>query len=158
MKHTFFHDMNRILAIGIISFLIVLIVAPFPIAAAIYSEDGTKLDESDLQVILGDPVLSYDTPQVLFFYDPDCGACSPVHEYLDAYLEDNPDVVIEYINLEDGPDQMSQFKEITEIFNQEKLFIPLVCIGPVALEGPDDVLIHFESVYSWYMNGETERL
>jgi hypothetical protein len=136
----------------ITSFIFIsLIIAFFPVSATIFIEDGTELDEQGLIQYLKEPAPDFEKPGAIYFYDPNCGACMPVHDFWDTYLKENPDVILEQVNLEEGADQMDRFKEFSQSYNREKTFIPLVYLGPVALEGTDDIKNYFDIVYTWYM-------
>lgn len=132
-------------------FFISLVIFFCPVSATIFIEDGSEFDKYDLLEYLEEPAPAFDEPVVIYFYDPYCSACDSAHDFLDSYLEDNPDTILEQINLEDGSDEMDMFREFSDAFNREKAFIPLMYIGPVALEGPDEISEHFDMVYNWYM-------
>lgn len=133
-----------------------LAISFFPVSAAIFIEDGTELDEAALITYLEEPAPEFETPVVIYFYDPNCGACMPVHDFWDTYLKENPDVILEQVNLEEGSEQMDRFKKFAEEFHREKAFIPLAYIGPVSLEGTDDIRNYFDMVYTWYMSSNKE--
>jgi len=133
-----------------------LAISFFPVSAAIFIEDGTELDETALITYLEEPAPEFETPVVIYFYDPNCGACMPVHDFWDTYLKENPDVILEQVNLEEGSEQMDRFKKFAEEFHREKAFIPLAYIGPVSLEGTDDIRNYFDMVYTWYMSSNKE--
>lgn len=133
-----------------------LAISFFPVSAAIFIDDGTELDESALIAYLKEPAPEFETPLVIYFYDPNCGGCMQVRDFWDTYLKENPDVILEEVNLEEGPEQMNRFKEFAEEFHREKAFIPLAYIGPVSLEGTDDIRNYFDMVYTWYMSSNKE--
>ena len=128
-----------------------LAISFFPVSAAIFIEDGTELDEAALITYLEEPAPEFETPVVIYFYDPHCGSCMQVRDFWDTYLKENPDVILEQVNLEEGSEQMDRFTEFAEAFHREKAFIPLAYIGPVSLEGADDIKNYFDMVYTWYM-------
>ena len=128
-----------------------LAISFFPVSASIFIEDGTEPDEAALITYLEEPAPEFETPVVIYFYDPNCGACMPVHDFWDTYLKENPDIMLEQVNLEEGSEQMDRFTEFAEAFHREKAFIPLAYIGPVSLEGADDIKNYFDMVYTWYM-------
>ena len=148
MKTSNTHYLSGFLAILI---LLGLCAAIFPVSATIFISDGTEIEETELFSLMDEPV-SDEIPRVLFFYDPDCGACEPVHEFLDTFLEDNPDTILESINIADGSEEMDRFTAMKNEFSREKVFIPVIYIGPVAFEGTEDIMTYFEDVYAWYMN------
>jgi len=121
-----------------------------PTSATIFCQNGTELDDVALASYLEKPAPAFTEPMIVFFYDPNCGACGPAHEFIDSYLKEHPKVVIEQVNLE-GAEQMDRFKEYVEMYNREKIYIPVIYIGPIGLEGADDIKNNFEKVYSWYM-------
>jgi hypothetical protein len=147
MKQPSFHTMLRIFSFFLIASTILAI---FPASGTIFTRDGTELDEAGLKTLLENSAPSYNESEVMFFFDKKCGACGPAHNFIEAYLEENPDNPIESIDLAEGPEKMIRFRELKTTFNREKVYIPVIYIGPVALEGTDDVMTYFKDVYSWY--------
>jgi thiol-disulfide isomerase/thioredoxin len=149
----FMNDLSNRSELKMISSLLIISLAIFftPASAVIFIEDGSELDESALLKYLEEPAPAFEEPVVIYFYDPHCGACSPVHDFLDFYLEENPETILEQVNLEEDPEGMDRFRKFSNAFNRDKTFIPLMFIGPVAFEGTNDIIDHFDMVYNWYM-------
>lgn len=137
--------------------LLILAISFSPVSATIFTINGTELDEAGLMSYLEKPAPAFEEPVILYFYDPHCGSCSAIHDFWETYLKENPDTILEQVNLEEGPEQMDRFKEFSETYKRDKAFIPLVYIGPVALEGTDDIKNYFDMVYSWYMASYTKK-
>lgn len=130
--------------------LIVVTLMLFPVSATVFTEDGSELTESELYEITNNTTPSDEKSPVIFLYDPECGACAPAHEYLETYLKENPDVKIEMMNLSDGNEGKKKYDEMKAAFHREKVYIPVMYIGSLALEDAPDIMTHFVSVYKWY--------
>ena len=131
--------------------LAVMVCFTFPASATIFTNNGTEIDESTLENLMQSPAPSDNTSDIQFFYDPECGACGPVHEYLDEYMAENPDTEVQSLNFTEGASVMDRFSELKAEYSREKVYIPVIFFGPVALEGTDDILTYFEDVYTWCM-------
>ena len=142
-----------ILITGII--LLGLALFSSPVSATIFTINGTELDEEGLITYLKTPAPAFQEPVIIYFYDPHCGSCSATQDFWKTYLKEHPDTILEQVSLEEGA-HMDRFKEFTETYNRDKAYIPLVYIGPVGLEGKDDIKHYFDMVYSWYMASYTK--
>jgi len=129
--------------------VIALFLSVSPAAATIFSEDGSELTASNLYELTNTTPPEEKEP-VVFLYDPDCGSCAPAHEYLTGYLQEHPDIEVEMLSLSEGTKGKETYDERKAAFHREKVYIPVMYIGPVALEGPSDIQTHFEDVYRWY--------
>lgn len=54
------------------------------------------------------------------------------------------------INISNGTEEMGKFNQTKIDFHREKVYIPVIYFGDVALEGDPDIISNFESVYGWY--------
>jgi thiol-disulfide isomerase/thioredoxin len=149
----FMNDLSNRSELKMISSLLIISLAIFftPASAVIFIEDGSELDESALLKYLEEPAPAFEEPVVIYFYDPHCGACSPVHDFLDSYLEENPETILEQVSLEEDPEGMDKFREFSDAYKRDKTFIPLMFIGPVGLEGTNEITDYFDMTYNWYM-------
>lgn len=151
MNHMKYGNMKKVSGIIGLIIIAIIIVGVFPATATIFTTDGKEINETGLDSLMEKPSPINESSQVLFFYDPECGACQPVHDYLESYLKENPDTILDSIDLADGNDKMDRFNEMKLTYNREKIYIPVVFFGPVALEGTDDIMTYFDEVYAWYM-------
>ena len=130
--------------------LIGIIFSAFPVSAIIFTKEAPALSETELYELTNGSVPKETTEPVYFLYDPDCGSCAPAHDYLVAYLEEHPDVMVELFSLSEGKEGKEKYDELKKAFHREMVYIPVMYIGPVALEGPHDIEANFEEVYRWY--------
>lgn len=135
------------------AFLILLIgmsVWIIPGSATVFVEDGKELTIDDLYEMVNTTKPANNSAPVVFFYDPECGPCIPVHEYLEKYLSDHPDVEVEMVNLSAGPESEAMMSDLYIQHNRSMMNTPVIFFGPVGLEGTDEIINGFEMVYRWY--------
>ncbi|NLV26330.1 MAG: hypothetical protein GXY48_04065 [Methanomicrobiales archaeon] len=137
--------------IKIFTFLFVtLSILIISASATIFTENGDEIDADGLHRLIADDAPEYSTDSIVFFYDPECGSCIPAHEYLESYIEENPDTLVIIHNIDNSQEDWDLFNEFKNTFNREKVFVPVIYIGPVALEGHEDIEAYFNDVYAWY--------
>ncbi|PKL60665.1 MAG: hypothetical protein CVV33_01505 [Methanomicrobiales archaeon HGW-Methanomicrobiales-4] len=134
--------------------LIGMSMSVIPVNATIFTQDGSNLTTTDLYNLTNStkPVLHNES--VVFFYDPNCSPCIPVHEYLAQYLSDNPETEVEMVNLSEGQEAEDHMNILYMTHNREWMNTPVIFIGPIGLEGTDEIITSFESVYTWYTKTE----
>jgi hypothetical protein len=121
-----------------------------PASATIFFEDGANRTVADVYDLMSTPKPTDDDRPVVFFYDPDCGSCIPAHEYLISYIEEHPGTKIEVANLSNNQGEEERLNDLLFNYHREWMNIPVMFIGPVALEGTDEIINGFEEVYVWY--------
>jgi len=134
-------------------FLILLIgmsVWIIPGSATVFVEDGKELTINDLYEMVNTTKPANNSAPVVFFYDPECGPCIPVHEYLEKYISDHPVVEVEMVNLSAGPESEAMMSDLYIQHNRSMMNTPVIFFGPVGLEGTDEIINGFEMVYRWY--------
>ena len=134
-------------------FLILLIgmsVWIIPGSATVFVEDGKELTIDDLYEMVNTTKPANNSAPVVFFYDPECGPCIPVHEYLEKYISDHPVVEVEMVNLSAGPESEAMMSNLFIQHNRSMMNTPVIFFGPVGLEGTDEIINRFEMVYRWY--------
>lgn len=135
------------------AFLILLIgmsVWIIPGSATVFVEDGKELTIDDLYEMVNTTKPANNSAPVVFFYDPECGSCIPVHEYLEKYISDHPVVEVEMVNLSAGPESEAMMSDLYIQHNRSMMNTPVIFFGPVGLEGTDEIINGFEMVYRWY--------
>lgn len=135
------------------AFLILLIgmsVWIIPGSATVFVEDGKELTIDDLYEMVNTTKPANNSAPVVFFYDPECGPCIPVHEYLEKYISDHPVVEVEMVNLSAGPESEAMMSNLYIQHNRSMMNTPVIFFGPVGLEGTDEIINGFEMVYRWY--------
>lgn len=135
------------------AFLILLIgmsVWIIPGSATVFVEDGKELTIDDLYEMVNTTKPANNSAPVVFFYDPECGPCIPVHEYLEKYISDHPVVEVEMVNLSAGPESEAMMSNLFIQHNRSMMNTPVIFFGPVGLEGTDEIINGFEMVYRWY--------
>lgn len=138
--------------IGILVVLIILgsATAVSMVSATIISKDGSELNESQLYELTNSTPVPATEKSVKYYYDPDCESCQKAEDYIEPYLVNHPDTKIVKINVSNGTEELDKFNQTIKDFNREKIYIPLIVFGSVALEGDPDIIKHFESVYTWF--------
>lgn len=134
-------------------FLVLLIgmsVWIIPGSATVFVEDGKELTIDDLYEMVNTTKPANNSAPVVFFYDPECGPCIPVHEYLEKYISDHPVVEVEMVNLSAGPESEAMMSDLYIQHNRSMMNTPVIFFGPVGLEGTDEIINGFEMVYRWY--------
>lgn len=134
--------------------LIGMSLSVFPVNATIFVQDGSNLTITELYNLTNSTKPVAQNGSVVFFYDPNCSPCIPVHEYLVQYLSDNPGTKVEMVNLSEGQEAQDHMNILYITHNREWMNTPVIFIGPIGLEGTDEIMTGFESVYHWYMNTE----
>lgn len=135
------------------AFLILLIgmsVWIIPGSATVFVEDGKELTIDDLYEMVNTTKPANNSAPVVFFYDPECGPCIPVHEYLEKFISDHPVVEVEMVNLSAGPESEAMMSDLYIQHNRSMMNTPVIFFGPVGLEGTDEIINGFEMVYRWY--------
>jgi hypothetical protein len=136
--------------------LIAITLCVFPVTATIFADDGTNRTSSDLYNLTNSTQNFGTNSSVVFFFDPDCGACGPAHEYMDAYLANHTDAHVEVVNLSSGQESKDRLEMSYESFHREWENIPVAFIGPVGLEGTQEIITNFDGVYTWYSKNNTQ--
>lgn len=131
-------------------FVIGICLSVVPVSATIFTKEKPNLTAPELYDLTNTTAPTESTEPVYFLYDPDCGSCAPAHAFLVRYLEENPDVEIEMLNLSEGTQGKEKYDEFKRTFNRTIVYIPVMYIGPLALEGAHDIEANFEDVYRWY--------
>jgi hypothetical protein len=152
-------NMTRSQKLPVITVVAVLILigmsfSVFPVSATIFFEDGANRSVAEVYDLISTTKPPDDCSPVVFFYDPDCESCIPVHEYLTTYIGEHSGTKIEMLNLSNNLGEEQRLNNLLYDYHREWMNVPVVFIGPVALEGTDDIINGFEEVYVWYV-GET---
>jgi len=121
-----------------------------PASAVIFFEDGSNRTVSEVYDLMNTTHPAEDGSSVVFFYDPTCDACTPAHEYLKTYIAEHPGTNVEMVNLSEGQAAKDRMNDLYIAHHREWLNIPVIFIGPVGLEGTDEITMGFEEVNSWY--------
>ncbi|MFH0968331.1 MAG: hypothetical protein V1862_11680 [Methanobacteriota archaeon] len=124
----------------------------FPVSATIFVQDGSNLTTLELYNLTNSTKPVDNNGSVVFFYDPTCSPCIPVHEYLVNYLSKHPGTNVEMVNLSKGQDAEDQMIVLYITHNREWMNTPVIFIGPIGMEGTDEIISGFEGVYRWYKN------
>ncbi|MBN1167705.1 MAG: hypothetical protein JXA44_11340 [Methanospirillaceae archaeon] len=143
-------QMKRLKPIVFCLLVLGMSIAMVPASATIFIEDGSEIEDGALYELIADVAPEYSEDAVVFFYDPECGVCTPAHEFLDEYIKINPETHVQILNLADSSEERKLFKEFKQQFNREVVYTPVLYIGPVAFEGSPDIKEYFEEVYLWY--------
>lgn len=122
----------------------------FPVSATIFSENGSNVTVSDLYNLTNSTSTVPGNITPAFFYDPDCGACGPAHEYIEAYVADHPGLDLQVVNISEGQEANDRLNAYYMTYNREWMNIPVVFVGPMGLEGTDEVINNFDGLHSWY--------
>nr|WP_319537994.1 hypothetical protein [uncultured Methanospirillum sp.] len=130
--------------------LSVLALSTFPASATIFSENGSNVTASDLYNLTNSTTTVPGNISPAFFFDPDCGACGPAHEYIEAYVADHPGIDLHVVNLSTGNESQDLLNAYYGTYNREWMNIPVAFIGPMGLEGTDEVINNFDGLHSWY--------
>jgi len=138
---------------GIVSvFIFFLIISIFPACATIFLEDGSNLTPSELYTLTNETKPDNTTSPVVFFYDPECGSCGPAHEYIEKYHSEHPESNISIVNLSADRESEAELNYYYSSYKRDFMYIPVVFIGPVGLEGNEEIISGFEDVFNWYTN------
>ena len=140
-------DVPRIVAILM---LIGMSICILPVSATIFTQDGSNRTVSELYNLTNSTRPTDTNGSVVFFYDPTCSPCIPVHEYMVTYLSDHPGTEVEMVNLSEGQDAEDHMNALYIVHHREWMNTPVIFIGPIGLEGTDEILSGFEGVYRWY--------
>lgn len=142
------------LSLPVIRILVILIIftciAVPMVSATIFTKEGSELSEGQLHEFIKTSQSAGGERMVTYFYDPYCESCLKAEAFIEPYLSNHPDVKIVKYNVSNGTEEMDLFNQGKAGYNREKVFIPVMYFGPVALEGPDDIARNFEDVYAWY--------
>lgn len=138
-------------------FAIILIIfgvagATLPVSATIFSEDGSNLTAADLANLTNSTDYGSMSGTATLFFDPECSPCKPVHTYIEKYLTEHPGTNVTMVDLSKGNESEDLMNEYYLNYHREWMSIPVLFIGPVGLEGTDEILTGFEGVYKWYAN------
>jgi len=131
----------------VISMLTLLAI---PVSATIFSENGSNVTASDLYNLTNSTMTFPGNISPAFFFDPNCGACGPAHEYIETYAKDHPGMDLHVVNLSAGNESQDLLNAYYGTYNREWMNIPVAFIGPIGLEGTDEVINNFDGLYSWY--------
>jgi hypothetical protein len=130
--------------------LIGMSLSIFPASATIFFEDGSNRTISELYTMTNGSQPTDSAAPAVFFFDPNCSACTPAHEYLTAYITAHPDIPLELVDLSENPAAEDRLNTLYISHNREWMNIPVMFIGPVGLEGTNEIITDFEGVNSWY--------
>ncbi|HPY60029.1 MAG TPA: hypothetical protein PLG55_04790 [Methanospirillum sp.] len=99
-------------------------------------------------------VFTSDTGAVHFFYTPLCSSCHKVMPFIEEYARSHPDVIVQYHNIGDNPDDLLLFDSFQKLHPEEKLFVPVVFIGDRVLPGDDIIYSQLDVVVQEYLAQE----
>jgi hypothetical protein len=128
----------------------------FPASATIFFEDGANRTVADVYDLMNTTKPAEDERPIVFFYDPECGSCIPAHEFISVYMEKHPQTRIEMVNLSNNQGEEERLNDLLFEYHREWMNIPVMFIGPVALEGTDEIINGFEEVSAWYTGKRPE--
>ena len=131
-------------------FLALMSLSVFPASGTIFSEDGSNMTEETLYTLTNQTIPADTNRTIEFYYDPECGACTPAHEYMEQYLANHTGTQVTLVNLSSGQGAEDQLNERYIAYHREYLNIPVVFIGPVGLEGTREIIRNFEGLSTWY--------
>lgn len=134
----------------LLAILAMMAFLTFPVSATIFSENGLNVTESDLYNLTNSTTTVPGNITPAFFYDPNCGACGPAHEYIEGYVADHPGLDLQVVNLSAGQESNDRLNAYYTTYNREWMNIPVVFIGPMGLEGTDEVINNFDGLHTWY--------
>jgi len=134
----------------IILLLYTLTVTTQPALAVVFSSEGTILNDSILNALFTNSYPIYTGP-AMFYYSIECISCLPAVYYLDDYVSSNPETdLIEYaISPSEIP---SLLEDLTILHRRSAIILPVAYIGPIGIEGTEDIIRYFSEIYSWYMH------
>ena len=146
--------MNYKHGLALVSVLLGLCLFFTPASAEFFIK-GMDLTEDEFNeyILTNEP--EYVEDSIIFFHDPGCGACIPAHEFLEEYLLEYPDTEILMMSLSSG-ESRDMFNQKKAEFERSPVFVPVLYIGPVALEGYDEIRDYFEETYLWYIQSKPE--
>ncbi len=135
---------------SVISLLLILILPTFSVQAVVFSSEGVELNSSDIHDLLTDSHPIYTGP-VVFFYEYSCTTCLPVIYYLNQYRLSHPET--EFIEHTTSSMKTKwELEKFAILHNRKVINLPVVFIGPIGIEGTDDIIRLFDNFYSWYMH------
>jgi len=132
------------------SLVAILTLSVFPVSATIFLENGSNATESDLYNLTNSTITVPGNISPAFFFDPYCGACSPAEEYIETYVAAHPEIDLQMVNLSLGNESQDRLNAYYITYNREWMNIPVAFIGPMGLEGTDEIINNFEGLHSWY--------
>lgn len=76
------------------------------------------------------------------------------HVVLNLSIYRHPGKEIEMVNLSNNQGEEKRLNDLLFDYHREWMNIPVIFIGPVGLEGTDEIINGFEEVHIWY-TGQT---
>jgi len=133
-----------------ISLLLLLLSLTISVQATVFNSEGNELNNTVIRDLLGGSHAIYTGPAILF-YEISCTPCLPAVHYLNQYLISNPDAdLIEYTG--STLEAQWQLEKLSTLHNRKFVNLPVIFIGPIGIEGTDDIIRYFNEIYSWYMH------
>lgn len=126
-------------------------------SATIFLQDGSEIPGEQLNEMMANSSIRYlfGSPfPIQFFYNAHCGSCQPAIEYLDEFSLKNPDIGIEYHDLNNSTENSTLFAEYSITFNRTQVHYPAVFLGNVGITGSDDIIAYTEPLSLWYQKNE----
>jgi hypothetical protein len=139
----------------IICTVFLVVAALSPVCATIFTVNGSDITETELYELTNGTSPSGEIDPVTYFYDPDCESCQEAGEFFTTFLTANPEVPLEKLNIFNETGEVQKFYEFKTRFSRENLYVPVVFVGPVGLEGASDIRSNFRDVYQWYNQSST---
>ena len=121
-----------------------------PSSAHIFTTGGSNFTPSELYELTNSSKIIEQNDSVIFFYDSVCGSCVPAQLYLETYNAEHPDVTVEMVDIIAKPGNEDRLNQYSHAYNHDFINVPVVFIGPVVLQGSDEIKTKFEGVYNWY--------
>jgi len=65
-------------------------------------------------------------------------------------MTDHPEMIFKMVNLSKGQEAKNLLDSYYRTYNREWVNIPVVFIGPMGLEGTQEIINNFDGLSSWY--------
>ena len=96
-------------------------------------------------------VITTNPDAVHFFYTPLCSSCHKVMPYIEEYAKLHPEVIIQYHNIGDNPDDILLFDSYQKLHPDKQLFVPVMFIGDQVLLGDNVIFSDFEKAMQKFL-------
>nr|WP_319539874.1 hypothetical protein [uncultured Methanospirillum sp.] len=133
-----------------ISLLLLLLSPTFSVQALVFNSEGIELNSTEIQDLLADSYAIYTGPAILFS-DNSCALCLPAIHYLNQYLISHPETDL-IGHTTSSLEEQWQLEIFATLHNRKVVNLPVIFIGPIGIEGTDDIIRYFTEIYSWYMH------
>lgn len=130
----------------IILFLLCVIAGTISsVGAEVFFRNGSSVPSgTPVDLLIREIKSSDEQPSIAFFYNSHCGGCQDALTYLSNLSRNHPELYPTGYDLLNNTTNGKLFDKTVKEYNQTHFSYPVIFMGPVVLQGSDDISTYYE--------------